>query len=95
MTVSDRDHQNLHSLNRLDALLTPKSVDRVMKISAVTKSASRRRRSPEVLQEDVVQRIEIEIIKQAQEEESWIANLNNFRIGDITKLSIEEAKLCA
>ena len=47
------------------------------------------------MQEDVVQKIRIEIIKQAQEEESWIANLKEFLIGDITKLSIEEAKLCA
>ena len=39
--------------------------------------------------------IRIERIKQAQEEESWIANLKEFLIGDITKLSIEEAKLCA
>ena len=95
MTVSDQDRQNLHSLNRLDELLTPKSVDRVVKISALTRSAVRRRRSPEVMQEEVVQRIRIERIKQAQEEESWIANLKEFLIGDITKLSIKEAKLCA
>ena len=95
MTVFDQDRQNLQSLNRLDELLTHKSVDRVVKISTVTKSAVRRRRSPEVIQEDVVQRIRIERIKQAQEEESWIANLNEFLIGDITKLSIKEAKLCA
>ena len=47
------------------------------------------------MQENVVQRIIIERIKQAQEEEIWIANLKEFLIGDITKLSIEEAKLCA
>ena len=38
--------------------------------------------------------IRIERIKQAQEEESWIANLKKLLIGDITKLSIEEAKIC-
>ena len=92
MTISDQDRQNLQSLNRLDELLTHKSVDRVVKISTVTKSAVRRRRSPEVIQEDVVQRIRIERIKQAQEEESSIANLKEFLIGDIPKLSIEEAK---
>ena len=70
MTLSDLDRQNLHSLNRLGDLLTPKSVDRVVKISAVTRSAVRRRRSPEVMQEEVVQRIRIERIKQAKEEES-------------------------
>ena len=69
-TVPDQDRQNLHSLYRLDELLTPKSVDRVVKISAVTRSAVRRRRSPEVMQEDFVQTIRIERIEQAQEEES-------------------------
>ena len=95
MTAPDQDRQNLHSLNRLDVLLTPTSVDRFVKISAVTRSAVRRPRSTEVMQEEVVQRIRIERIKQAQEEESSIANLKEFLIGDITKLSIEEAKLCA
>ena len=75
ITVSDQDRQDLYSLNQLDELLTPKSVDRVVKISAVTRSVIRRRRSPEVLQEEVVQQNIIERIKQAQEEESWIANL--------------------
>ena len=78
MTVSDQDRQNLHMLNQLDELLTPKNVNRVVKISAVTRSAVRRRRSSESVQEDVVQRIRIERIKQAQEEQSWIANLRNF-----------------
>ena len=75
MTLSEQYRQNLRSLNQLDELLTPKSVDRVVKISAVTRSVIRRRRSPEVLQEEVVQQNIIERIKQAQEEESWIANL--------------------
>ena len=66
MTVSDQDRQNLHMLNQLDELLTPKNVNRVVKISAVTRSAVRRRRLPEVMQDEVVQRIRIERIKQAQ-----------------------------
>ena len=81
-------------LNRLDALLTPK-VDPVVKLAAVSRSAVRRRRSPEILQEEFVRQVIIERIKKAQEEEKWIANLKEFLIGDITKVSIEEAKLCA
>ena len=95
MTVSDQDRQNLHSLNRLDELLTTKSVDRVVKKAAVTRSAVRRLRSPEVMQEGFVRQVRIKRIKQAQEEESWIANLKEFLIGDITKLSVDDAKLCA
>ena len=89
MTVYEQDKQNSRSLNRLDELLTPKSVDRVVKIPAFTRSAVRRRRYPNVLQEEVVQQIRIERIKQSQEEESWIANLKEFLIGDITKLTIK------
>ena len=81
-------------LNRLDALLTPK-VDPVVKLAAVSRSAVRRRRSPEILQEEFVRQVIIERIKKAQEEEKWIANLKEFLIGDITKLSVKEAKLCA
>ena len=42
------------------------------------------------MQEEVVQRIGIERIKQAQKEGSWIANLKKLLIGGITKLSIKK-----
>ena len=76
-------------------LLTSKSVDQVVKIAAVTCSAVSRRRSPEKLQDEFVRQVRLERIKQAQEEEKWIANLKEFRIGDITDWSSEESKLCA
>ena len=43
----------------------------------------------------IVQRMRIERIKQAQEEESWIANLKKYLVGDLTQLNAEDAKLCA
>ena len=72
IALSDQDRQDLlHlKLKRLDEFLTPKSVDQVVKIAAVTRSAVRRRRSPEVLQMEVVQQIRFVRIKQAQEDES-------------------------
>ena len=63
----DQNRQNLISLNRLDALLTPKSVDQVIKIYAVTSSAVRRRQLHEVLQEEFFRQVRIETIKQAHE----------------------------
>ena len=90
MNLSEQDRQNLRSLNRLNELLTPKSVDRVVKISAVNRSPLRRRRSPEILQEEFVRQVRIERIKQTQEEGIWISNLKEFLIGDIKKLSIEK-----
>jgi hypothetical protein len=53
-----------------------------------------RARSPEVLQEEIVQRIRIARLKQAQEEELWIINLKKYLKGDVLNLSAEEAKLC-
>ena len=95
IALSDQDRQYLCSFNRLDELLTPKRVDQVVKIAVVTRSAVRRRRSPEVMQEGFFRQVRIQRIKQAQKEEKWIANLKKFLIGDITKLSIKDAKLCA
>ena len=37
----------------------------------------------------------IERIRQAQGEESWIDNLREYHIGDLTQLNAEDAKLCA
>ena len=63
IALSDQDRQDISLLNRLDELLTPKSVDQVVKIDAVTRSAVRRRRSPEALQEEFVRQVRIERIK--------------------------------
>ena len=91
----DRELQDLISINRLYELLLSKSTDRVVKMIAITRSAQRRRQRPEVLQEEIVQRMRIERIKQAQEEESWIANLKKYLVGDLTQLNAEDAKSCA
>ena len=50
----------------------------------------RSRCHPEILQEAIVQQICLERIKQAQEEEKWIADLKTYPIGDVTKLKAEE-----
>ena len=67
--MMEEDQQDLRTLNRLDELLTPVNKEEVIKVAAITRSAMRRRREPELLQEEVVQRIRIERIKQVQEEE--------------------------
>ena len=95
IVVADQDHQDLITLNRLYELLTPSQVGQVVKVAAITRSTVRRRCQPEVLQEEIVQQIRIDRIRQAQEEESWIFNLKKDMIGDVTKLTAEEAKMCA
>ena len=94
IALISRYSQDTSSFNRSDELLTPKSVDQVFIIAADTRSFVRRRRSPEVLQDEFFRKIRLERMKQAQEEEKWIYNLQEVSIGDAMKLSIEKAKLC-
>ena len=65
IVVADQDHQDLITLNRLDELLIPSQVGQVVKVAAITRSTVRRRCQPEVLQEEIVQKIRIDRIRQA------------------------------
>ena len=70
MVVVDEGYrQDLMSLNRLDELLKPKGVDQIVKLAAITQSAVRKGRQPELLQEEIVQKMRIERIKLSQDEE--------------------------
>ncbi|GMF25338.1 unnamed protein product [Phytophthora fragariaefolia] len=65
----------------------------VVKIAATT--WSRQRRGWEVLQEPLVQRMRMERIGRAQDEEKWIVDLKKYLTGDVRKLTSTEAKSCA
>ena len=56
-------------------------------MAAITRSTFQRRRRPEVLFEEVVQKILIDRIKQAQEEEGWIANVKKYLNGNVIDMS--------
>ena len=43
----------------------------------------------------MIQQIRIKLIKQAQEEESWIANMKGYMIGNVTHMSDKDAKTCS
>ena len=93
--IAEENRQNLITLNRLHELLRPNCVDRVVKVAEITRFAVKRRQPPEVLQEEIVQQVRIDRIKQAQDEERWIVNLKTYLIGDVTKLTADEAKSSA
>ncbi|GMF22051.1 unnamed protein product [Phytophthora fragariaefolia] len=93
--TSDEDRQDLVTLNRLDELLKPKVTDQIARVTAITRSARRRRLQPETLQEAVVQQMRGERIAQAQNEEKWIVDLNTYLRGDLADLTSEEAKACS
>uniref|UniRef100_A0AAV1UK23 Integrase catalytic domain-containing protein n=1 Tax=Peronospora matthiolae TaxID=2874970 RepID=A0AAV1UK23_9STRA len=94
VVFSDQERQDLITLNRLNELLLPERVGRAVKVTAITRSAQRRRCQPRILQEEVVRQIRIGRIKQAQDEESWISSLKTYLVGDMAKLSADEAKMC-
>ncbi|KAE8953735.1 hypothetical protein PF011_g32330, partial [Phytophthora fragariae] len=54
--------------------------------------AGRGSRPPEVLEELVVQRLRLDRIRAAQDEEVWIVNLKKYLRGDVGDLSRREVK---
>ncbi|GMF40035.1 unnamed protein product [Phytophthora fragariaefolia] len=91
--TAQTDIDDLATLNRLAELLVPQSQISVVKIAAITRS--RQRRDWEVLQEPLVQRMRMERIGRAQDEETWIVDLKKYMTGDVHELTSTEAKLCA
>lgn len=48
-----------------------------------------------MLRKEIVRKIRVERIRQAQDEEKWIANLKTYLIRDLAKLDADEAKASA
>ncbi|GMF44013.1 unnamed protein product [Phytophthora fragariaefolia] len=91
--TSDEVRQHLVTRNRLVELPKPKVTDQIA-VTAVTRSARRRRLQPETLQEEVVQQMRSERIVQAQNEKKWIADLKAYLQGNLADLTAVEAKAC-
>ncbi|POM68913.1 Reverse transcriptase [Phytophthora palmivora] len=91
--VTEEERQDLVTLNRLDELLIAKDDAATVKIAAVTRS--RKKCRPQVLQEEIVQRMRMERINQAQDEEKWIVDLKDYLRGDVQDLTSAEAKSCS
>ncbi|GMF19284.1 unnamed protein product [Phytophthora fragariaefolia] len=91
--TSQIDIDNLATLNRLAELLVPLSPISVVKIAAIT--WPRQRRDWDVLQEPLVQRMRMERIGRAQDEEKLIGDLKKYLTGDVRELTSTEAKSCA
>ncbi|POM67582.1 Reverse transcriptase [Phytophthora palmivora] len=91
--VTEEERQDLVTLNRLDELLIAKDDAATVKIAAVTRS--RKKCRPQVLQEEIVQRMRMERINRAQDEEKWILDLKAYLRGDVQDLTSTEAKNCS
>ncbi|POM76566.1 LOW QUALITY PROTEIN: Reverse transcriptase [Phytophthora palmivora] len=91
--VTKEERQNLMTINRLDELLIAKDDIATVNIAAVTRS--RKKCRPQVLQEEIVQRMRMERIIRAQDEGKWIVDLKAYLRGDVQDLTSAEAKCCA
>ncbi|KAE8999012.1 hypothetical protein PR002_g18582 [Phytophthora rubi] len=91
----DTDFDNLVTLNLLEEILAVKEVEEhpAAKICPVaTRAAGGSRSRPAVLQEEVVRSLRIERVKQAQDEEVWIAGLKKYLVGAVHELSPEDIR---
>ncbi|ETP24184.1 hypothetical protein F441_02781 [Phytophthora nicotianae CJ01A1] len=93
--TSKADCDDLVVLNRLQELLLPKDDGSVPWMAATTRSRARLKNSAGVLQLDVVQRVRMDRILRAQNEEKWIVNLKPYLPGDLEKLDASEARACS
>ena len=93
--LTDQDCHDLITINRLDEILTSACNDQVVKMAAITRSTMRRSEAYTIIREDVIQQVRLDRIKQAQDEESWIANLKLYLDGDVTELGATETKYSA
>ena len=59
IVVDDQDRQDLVTMNRLDDLLLPRKTNQRVRVAAITRAAARRRHSPQIIQEEIVQQIRI------------------------------------
>ena len=92
IVIDDNDRQDQVTLNRLDELLIPRKTNQQVRVDAITRAAARRRQSPQIVQEEIVQQIRIERIKQAQGKENWISNLKIYLTGDVSTITSADAK---
>ncbi|KAE9174827.1 hypothetical protein PF002_g28940 [Phytophthora fragariae] len=91
----DSDFEDLVTLNRLEEILVAKEAEEhpSAKINPVaTRTTGDSRSRPTVLQEEVVRDLRIGRIKQAQDEEVWIAGLKKYLLGAVHDLPPEDVK---
>ncbi|OWZ09952.1 LOW QUALITY PROTEIN: reverse transcriptase [Phytophthora megakarya] len=85
-------YQDLVTLNQLDEILIPKTENPVVRVAAVATRAGRARPPAGVMKEGLIREIRIDRIKQAQEEEVWIAGMKRYLSGSIADLTQAEAR---
>jgi ribonuclease HI len=73
--TEDQGREDLVMLNRLPKIRTTATNDTTLKIAAMATRSRRSVSNPRVLQEEAARRLSIDLIRQSQDKEQWIANL--------------------
>ncbi|KAG2877403.1 hypothetical protein PC119_g23650 [Phytophthora cactorum] len=58
----------------------------------ITRSRTRTRSKPQILQEDYVKGLRVDRIRQAQDEEAWVSGIKKYLVGELRDLDQGEAK---
>ncbi|KAE9306181.1 hypothetical protein PR003_g21303 [Phytophthora rubi] len=93
--VQEQNWDDLVMLNRLPEILTATTEETTLRVSAMATRSRRKVPNQEVLQEEAVRQLRVDRIRQGQDEEKWIANLNNYLRGRVADLDREEARACS
>ena len=94
-TLTEHKCHNLQAMNRLDEILVPATNNSVVKVAAIPRSSIRRRKALTIMQKGIIQQMRLERIKQAQDEESWIASLKLYLVRVVIEMDTAEAKASA
>ncbi|CAH0474368.1 unnamed protein product [Peronospora belbahrii] len=94
-SIPEGEWQSLKAINRLSELLVVKDQSPSAKVFAVTRSRPSFRASGEILQKGVMQRLQTERIREAQEQEDWVQELKAYLKGDWFDLSMVSAHSCS
>ncbi|OWY96035.1 reverse transcriptase, partial [Phytophthora megakarya] len=85
-------YQDLVTLNRLDEILIPRTENPVVRVAAITTRGAQVRSPAGVMQEDLIRDMRVDRIKQAQEEEVWVAGMKKYLSGSNADLTQAEAR---
>ena len=93
-SVPEEEQPGLEAINRLPEVLVPKDRSPSVNMLALARSRAFVKIPEKVIQEDLVQRLRVDRIREAQEEEGWMRDLKAYLEGKWGDLSVESVRTC-
>ena len=91
----DQIHKDTLTVIRLRELLLPRTTNPTVWVAAISHADARRRHSPRIVLEEILQQLQIERINQAQDEETWISDLKIYLTEDVSTITSADEQSCA